>query len=148
MEDGLRKTGGPLLFVCVLNPSTPPKDMPPVDVITREGPEDHRRKRKQYYDNVVINHRGTEAAFRVLLIPFKLGEELPGIVYDAAAGEATIKWSQKLLALAHARGNVRSHIPSPLSFHVCRGRCPLRLRSLPCSKLTDTMATGTCPSAT
>jgi len=44
----------------------------------------------QFYDRLVINHRASEANFRVLLIPFRAGEPLPQISVDAANGITTV----------------------------------------------------------
>ena len=90
------KAAGAQLLVCALNVKqlNPEKDAP-IDVITREGPFDERGKKKQYYDNVVINHYGEEASFRVLLIPFRKGEALPVIAYDAGTDAATISWADQ-----------------------------------------------------
>ena len=88
--------GDSLLLVCALNSAqlNPGQDAL-IDVITREGPYDERNKRHYYYDNIVINHHGKEADFRTLLIPFKKGEPLPEITYDAKADTATITWSDQ-----------------------------------------------------
>ena len=102
------KKGDRLLLVCALNGETlkPGKDAI-IDVITREGPFEQRRKQKQYYDNIVINHHGQDASFRVLLIPFKAGEPLPTIAYDAKNDSATVTWADQTDTLRFTKAKDR-----------------------------------------
>lgn len=95
------KEGDPQLLVCFLNydPEIPagedPRDtgvLPLMELRTSEGPRDHRGLKQQFYDQVVINQSHTEGEYKVLLLPFKAGEELPKISYDHEKLIATIQW--------------------------------------------------------
>lgn len=79
------QAGEPLLLVCALGMDAAPA------VTTEVGVED-RKGVKQNYDRIAIDHRGIMAAYRVLLLPVRMGEALPAVAYDAAAGAATVSW--------------------------------------------------------
>ena len=94
-EPVVGQEGDPQLLICVLNPITPPEGMPMMEVVTEEAPTGgagHRFDRPQYFDVVRINHQGDEGRFRVLLIPFRRGEALPEISYDAETDTAQVIW--------------------------------------------------------
>lgn len=76
------KKGDPLLMVCAvgMKPSDV-VDMKFVDVeIAKDGPEE--KGVAQSYSRIVINQVDDEVRYRVLLIPFYFGDNLPKIDYD------------------------------------------------------------------
>ena len=79
--------GEPLLLVCPLGLDA--ANSP--DVLIEPGPLD-RNGTKSPYDRLVIDHRGVEAHYRVLLIPIRTGDPVPDITFDAASGQAAVKW--------------------------------------------------------
>ena len=85
------KPGEPLLLVTALGmEDSGDATMPLMEVARLPGPAD-RNGKPQFYDRLVINHRATEANYRVLLTPFRAGEALPEI--STANDKAVIKWS-------------------------------------------------------
>ena len=84
------QAGEPLLLVCAIGmDESGDAPQPLIQVARIEGPKD-RNGMAQFYDRLVINHRASEANFRVLLIPFRAGEPLPQISVDSANGITTV----------------------------------------------------------
>jgi hypothetical protein len=82
--------GEPLLLVDALGTTgSGDPQRPLLEVQTLEGPSD-RRGNRQFYDRLTINRRAADSRFRVLLIPFRMGEELPTI------GNGSIAWKDQL----------------------------------------------------
>lgn len=85
--------GDPLLLVCTLNNSQQAAaNMPLMQVSTEEGPPNQRASvtKATYYDRLAINTQTVQANYRVLLIPFKYGEELPTI--SSNGEKTTLTW--------------------------------------------------------
>ncbi len=82
------KPGDPLLLVQAINLDATP------DLVTLEGPL-NRSGKPDCYDRVTIPAKGVDAQFRVLLIPFNMGEPIPKVTYDAASGKGTIEWADQ-----------------------------------------------------
>jgi hypothetical protein len=51
-----------------------------------------------------VNRRADGVAYRMLLIPLRHGEPLPGIAYDPAGGKATITWADQKDGIAFTAG--------------------------------------------
>ncbi len=84
------QAGEPLLLVCALgltDSGDPARSL--IQVERSAGPAD-RNGKPQYYNRLVINHLGSSVAYRVLLLPFRAGEPLPGINMDSATGTAVV----------------------------------------------------------
>ena len=64
------------------------------EVSSAEGPLDNK-KMPQFYNRMKISSRAVEARFKVLLVPFRMGEEMPKIGFDAASGSATLAWKDQ-----------------------------------------------------
>lgn len=80
----------PILLVCALGMQAP-KDLPLLRVERLAGPPS-KKDEAQYYDRLTANHRGTEARFRILLLPLRMGDALPKVTYDDASSVATVEW--------------------------------------------------------
>ena len=86
------KPGDPLLLVCALGMDGSGDPQTPLFEVKRiEGPKD-RNGKMQYFDRLTINQKAKSVAYRILLLPFKSGEPLPKIVYDAARQRAALQW--------------------------------------------------------
>lgn len=85
--------GDPALLVVALGMEAP-HDLPLLATETVEGQPD-RKGSPQFMDRLVINHRGKEAAFRVLLLPFRVGEPLPKIEGVPAQSLATVLYQNE-----------------------------------------------------
>jgi hypothetical protein len=92
------KPGDPLLLVVALG-MTAPDGVPLLATETVPG-QDGRKGEKQFMDRLVINHRGKEASFRILLLPLRAGEPLPKVTYDSAKGLANVDWGGSPVELA------------------------------------------------
>jgi len=103
--------GEPLLLVCALNLTTSGDDAQPlINVETMNGPAD-RNGKVQMYDRLSVNSRGTIGSFKMLLIPYRCGDALPKITYDASTSSATIQWpKQKDEFLFHSDDAHRTHV--------------------------------------
>ena len=87
--------GEPLLLVAPLDPAASGDEaMPLVSVETKEGAAD-RKGVAQTYDRLTVNVRAAEARFKVLLIPFRMGDELPKLSYNPATLCATVAWKDQ-----------------------------------------------------
>lgn len=91
------QAGEALLLVCALGMETTPQVSTEIGALDRKGVA-------QPYDRLAIDHRGTEAAYRVLLLPVRQGEALPVVAYDAVRGEATVTWQDQEDRIAFAAG--------------------------------------------
>ena len=58
------------------------------------GPVDKNGK-PQFFDRLVINSRSKEGRFRVLLIPFRMGDEIPRIIHAPGSNEAILEWNDQ-----------------------------------------------------
>ncbi len=103
--------GEPLLLVTALTPEPDAgASAPMIDIVTENGPPD-RKGVAEPYDRLVINHHGTDAAYKVLLIPFRAGEDLPKISFDASAKIATVSWKDQKDQFAFtANSNSSTHL--------------------------------------
>ena len=43
-------------------------------------------------NRLVVSRRAVDLHFKVALVPFRVGEKLPSITWDGAAGRATLQW--------------------------------------------------------
>ncbi len=85
------KPGEPLLLVCALGMNEsgdPQKELFQVETVSGAN---NRQGKLQYYDRLMLNHRGNAATFRVLLLPVKAGEPLPEVSFDASQETATVR---------------------------------------------------------
>jgi hypothetical protein len=94
------RPGDPLLYLCALNAPTPTSGEL-ITVATQPGPAD-RNNKPTAYDRITINVLDTQAAFHVLLVPYKMGEPLPKITGDEAS--ATITWGDQQDKLTFTQG--------------------------------------------
>jgi hypothetical protein len=119
------RTGDPMLLVCLLGghgepavfesgPSKASKfaldphaaqaevDAPPVTSPIRietlgDGPHWQNSSQVQFfYDRIAGGCNSTEAHFKTLLIPFKQGDALPQVAFDADTQVATITWADQV----------------------------------------------------
>ena len=87
--------GDPLLLVLPITPDTSgDSTLPLICVETAKGPLD-KKGVPQAYDRLVISTRSKEGHFRVLLIPFRMGDPLPSLAYDSKNSAATVVWSDQ-----------------------------------------------------
>ncbi|WP_338877345.1 hypothetical protein WBJ53_33260 (plasmid) [Spirosoma sp. SC4-14] len=99
------KKGDPLLLVVDLSGGE--KEAGPVVETATDGPDEG--KGPQRYNRLTINRYGTEVRYRILLIPFRFGDELPVISYQN--NSATITWKDQTNTLVFdADTSHRSHI--------------------------------------
>lgn len=113
------KLGDPILLVCALGASVDAKsDQPLMQVETLAAGVD-RKGNPQSCDRFTINQRDVVSRFRVLLIPCRMGEELPKVSYDAASGIATVSWKDQSDRLQFAARSPRTHV------QVTRGGQPI-----------------------
>ena len=84
--------GDPLLLVFPLTPDQGKDSKLPLIVVeTAQGPLD-KKGVAQPYDRLVINSKGREGRFKVLLVPFHMGDPLPMISYDSKKRKAMVFW--------------------------------------------------------
>jgi len=84
-----------LLLVAALEPTGSGRaDLPFIQVETKEGPADKKGK-TQLYDRLMLSTQAVKSEFKVLLIPFHMGDALPKIVFDAPHGVATVLWANQ-----------------------------------------------------
>ncbi|MFP5039897.1 hypothetical protein [Parasediminibacterium sp. JCM 36343] len=85
------KNGEPLLLVAYISDKTNETDaLPLMQVSTEVGPPNSRIANTQFYDRLAVNTKSVKANYKVLLIPFKYGEELPVIATEN--GKTTVTW--------------------------------------------------------
>jgi hypothetical protein len=103
--------GNPLLLVCVLNLANSDQPSPPLfKVETLSSPPD-KKGATTPYDQLSINTQGTSGNFRVLLLPYRQGEPIPQVVYDAASQTASVDWpGQKDQFLFTSDDTHRTHV--------------------------------------
>ncbi len=83
--------GESLLMVCILNNQLIKKDsLPIIQVVTDKGPLDPKQAKTQFYDKISIDTKAVVANYKILLIPFKYGEDLPTVKF--VNNIATIIW--------------------------------------------------------
>jgi hypothetical protein len=88
--------GDPLLIVLPITPETSgDSSLPLIKVETPLGPLD-KKGVPQLYDRLVISNRAKEGHFKVLLIPFRMGDPIPSISFDAKTSRATVAWSNQM----------------------------------------------------
>jgi hypothetical protein len=74
--------GDPLLMLYVLNTVENSEiGSSVIKVSTEKGPDDKQGK-EQFYNRIAINTTSKEAHYKVLLIPFRYGEELPEFKFE------------------------------------------------------------------
>jgi hypothetical protein len=89
------QAGDPLLLVYALGmKDSGQAGLPLLKVERVPGPSD-KKGNAQYYDRLMISQQTTTAAFRVLLLPYKSGDALPKISYDASSQTARVDWGKQ-----------------------------------------------------
>ena len=85
--------GQPLLLVHAagLSADSSRKDLPLFEVKRIAGPP-AKDGSSQFLNQLLINHRGQEARFRVLLLPVRAGDPVPRISSDPGDSRTTIAW--------------------------------------------------------
>jgi hypothetical protein len=97
--------GDPLLLVLPITPdASADPSLPLIKVETALGPLD-KKGIPQPYDRLVINSRAKEGHFKVLLIPFHMGEPMPSVSYDAKTSTATVAWGDQKETLTFDQGS-------------------------------------------
>lgn len=88
------KNGDQMLLVAALDPNgSGDKLLPLLKVETlNDGPNDSNGG---IYDRLTVNLRGTQSNFKVLLIPFHYGEQLPKISFEAGKNRCEIVWKNQ-----------------------------------------------------
>jgi hypothetical protein len=90
------ETGDPLLLVCAVGlQADGDSSQPLAKVETAPGPAD-KKGNAQYFDRLMISRKDVSAAFRVLLIPFHSGGEIPDVRFDEASQTASIRWRDQV----------------------------------------------------
>ena len=88
------KPGDSLLLVYAVGMKTGGDNEPSLfQIETTEGPKD-KSGAAQYYDRLVINKRGLEAKFRVLLLPVRVGDPLPEVAVGSDSS-AKVRWGSQ-----------------------------------------------------
>jgi hypothetical protein len=102
--------GEPLLLVCAIAPDANGAGlMPDIKVSTEIGPINSKQARTTYYDRIAISTNAKDVAYRVILIPFHYGDDLPAV--NITAGKATIVWKgQSDIILFDKDAEKRDHI--------------------------------------
>jgi hypothetical protein len=86
----LPSKGDPLLLVVPVTPYTSDvSSLPLIKVETSMGPLD-KKGVPQPYDRLVISTRAKEGHFKVLLIPFRMGDPMPSVAFDPKGSAATV----------------------------------------------------------
>jgi hypothetical protein len=84
--------GDPLLLVCAVGlQESGDAAMPLIQVQAKEGPKD-KKGGQRYYDQIAINQRVASVKYKVLLLPFKMGEDRPVITADKASEAVSVNW--------------------------------------------------------
>lgn len=98
-------SGDPLLLVLPLTPdASNDKVASLISVEKAKGPLD-KKGVPQPYDRLVISTRSQESHFKVLLIPFRMGEPMPSVTYDDKSFTATLRWGDQCETLVFAQGS-------------------------------------------
>lgn len=96
--------GDPLLLVLPITPDvSADSSLPLIKVETAQGPLD-KKGVPQPYDRLVISTRGKEGHFKVLLIPFRMGEPIPSVSFDAKTSRANVAWPDQNDTLSFDQG--------------------------------------------
>jgi hypothetical protein len=86
------RAGDPLLLVCVLNlKGSSQAGLPLLSVDTLAGAKD-RQGAVLAYDRLSIDSNAAEGEFKVLLLPYRAGDPLPKVSYDASAQKTLVMW--------------------------------------------------------
>lgn len=94
------KAGDPLLMVVAVGEDgSGDAGLPLIEVRRDKGPLD-RKGNQEFHTRIVVNRRGTEADFRILLIPLRAGEEVPSVSFDADNGQVSIRRESSLQRFA------------------------------------------------
>lgn len=97
--------GDPLLLVLPITPdNSTDASQPLIKVETAQGPLD-KKGVPQMYDRLVISTRSKEGHFKVLLIPFRMGEPMPSVSLDAKTSVATVAWGDQKDTLTFDQGS-------------------------------------------
>ena len=92
--------GDPLLLVVPITPdSSADSPLPLIKVETAQGPLD-KKGVPQSYDRLVISTRRKEGHFKVLLIPFRMGDPTPSVSFDSKTSRATVAWGNQKDAMS------------------------------------------------
>jgi hypothetical protein len=102
--------GEPLLLVVAASPAASGDESLPLVRVSREQGMLDRQQRPQFYDRLEINHRGVEARYRVLLVPFRFGDPLPQVRTDPASGDVTVRIAEQVDTLRFALDGGRSRV--------------------------------------
>lgn len=88
------EVGDPLLLVYTLGvDESNDGAIPLIKVSSEIGPPNSKQAKTQYYDRLAISTRATSVNYRVLLIPFRYGDEIPKIGYNDHT--ARISWKDE-----------------------------------------------------
>ena len=105
------KPGDPVLLVCVLNltdSSQPSSSISRIETLI--SPPD-KKGATTPYDQLSINTQSTSGDFKVLLLPYHQGEQLPKVAYDVKSQTASIEWpGQKDEFVFTSDDTHRSHV--------------------------------------
>ena len=90
------KNGEPLLLVVYISDKANETDaLPLMQVSTEMGPHNSPISKTQFYDRLAVNTKSVKANYKLLLIPFKYGEDMPVITTDNSKTTVTWKDGQK-----------------------------------------------------
>ena len=85
------KKGEPLLLVAYISDKTNETDvLPLMQVSTEAGPPNSHIAKTQVYDRLAVNTKSVKANYKILLIPFQYGDELP--VITTSNNKTTVTW--------------------------------------------------------
>lgn len=97
--------GDPLLLVLPITPdNSADASQPLIKVETAQGPPD-KKGLPQMYDRLVIGTRSKEGHFKVLLIPFRMGDPVPSLSFDVKTSVATVAWGDQKDTLTFDQGS-------------------------------------------
>lgn len=87
--------GQPLLMVCAVGlANSGDATLPLMQVSNEAGPAD-RNGKPQTYDRIAVNQTATGASYKIVLIPFRFGEPLPDVTWDAKPEVVLVRWGDQ-----------------------------------------------------
>ncbi len=100
------KHGDPLLLVCALGMTDSAiENLPLISIQVEKGGNDDDNEKTSPYTRLNINSVHNKANFRVLLLPFNMGDELPHITYNG--NNAVLQWKN------HKQEMALTPLPNP-----------------------------------
>lgn len=87
--------GDPILLVHAVGlPPTNDPSLPLLETVRIPGPKD-KKGRDQFCNQVRVNLHADAARFRILLLPARMGEQLPELGYDPQGASVRVSWKDQ-----------------------------------------------------